>query len=419
MGGREVTGYSDWTADTVVFARTCHNPTVDEVAPRIRRSDRPMASHEAGRGNDGRRRTPGGFGTLLPTDDGNLSLGRKIGVLVVLAALGGAIILAAGGVGGGRTSTPLVSPSATAGVAIAGTPRPITPPPTGVPTITPPKATLVTTRAIDLRLTVPDPGTTMDGLEVRIYRNTKLLKAQPVLDTGRIKVKGVPLRRGSNHLTATLGNTGGDGPRSAAVSITVDDQAPKIKVRSPRNLTTLNQDRVTITGRTDGGLTVTGKDSASGSTATTAADAAGAFSFSLRLAPGRNSISIRARDVAGNLGAEQLVIVRGDGRPSVQLRLSRKTLPLTSLPLTIDAHVTVLDANGRPVQGAKVAFAIAPPGQLTDTFEATTKADGTADWSGIRIVRQGTTRGDGLVTARAVLPRGGAAPDKTVHFQIK
>ncbi len=414
-----MTGYSEWATDTVVFARTCHNPPVDEVAPRIRRSDRPMASHEAGRANDGRRRTRGGFGTLEPADDGNLSLGRKIGVLVVVAALGGAIILAAGGVGTSHPIAPLVSPKATAGVAIAGTPHPMASPPIGVPTITPPKETLITTRAVDLRLTVPDPGTTMDGLEVRIYRNTKLLTAQPVLDTGRIKVKGVPLRRGSNHLTAALGNDGGDGPRSAGISITVDDQPPRIKFLTPRNLATLNQDRVTITGRTDAGLRVTGKDSTSGSTATTTADASGGFAFSLRLAPGRNSISARARDAAGNPGAQKLVIVRGDGRPSVQLRLSKKTLPLTSLPRTIDVRATVLDAKGRPVPGAEVAFSISSPGQLTETNVATTKADGIAVWSGIRLARKGTTRGDGIVTARAILPRGGAAPDKVVHFQIK
>ena len=101
---------------------------------------------------------------------------------------------------------------------------------------------------------------------MRIYRKTKLLTAQPVLDAGRIKVKDVPLRRGSNDLTATLGNDGGDGPRSAAISITVDDQEPRIKVLKPRNWATLNQDRITVTGRTEAGLTVTGKDSPSGST---------------------------------------------------------------------------------------------------------------------------------------------------------
>ncbi len=412
-----MTGYSDSVADTVVFARTCHNPPVDEAAPSSRRSDRPMASHEAGRGNDGRRRMRGGFGSLEPADDGNLSLGRKIGVLVVLAALGGAIILAAGGVGGGRPTTPLVSPTATAGVAIAGTPHPFVAPPTGVPTITPPKVTLRTTRTVDLRVTVPDPGTTMEGLEVRIYRNTKLLTAQPVLEAGRIKVKDVPLRRGSNHLTATLGNDGGDSPRSAAVSITVDDQEPRIKVLTPRKWATLNQDRITVKGSTEAGLTVTGKDSASGSTASATADASGDFSFGLRLAPGRNNITLRARDVAGNVGTESLAIVRGNGRPSVQLGISKKTMPLTSLPRNIDVHATVLDAKGRPVQGVVVAFSIAPPGQDTQTFEATTKADGTADWLAIQLLRKGTTRADGLVTARVVLPNGPV--EKVVPFHIK
>ena len=86
------------------------------------------------------------FGTLEPTDDGNLSLGRRIGVLVVLAALGGAIILAAGGVGGGKPVNPLVSPSADPSRRRRGT-RPARPsPPTGVPTIPPPKVPSSTSR---------------------------------------------------------------------------------------------------------------------------------------------------------------------------------------------------------------------------------------------------------------------------------
>ena len=86
-------------------------------------------------------------GPWSPTDDGNLSLGRRIGVLVVLAALGGAIILAAGGVGGSLPVAPVVSPTPSpSATPVASTFLPLASPPTGVPTITPPKTPLVNSR---------------------------------------------------------------------------------------------------------------------------------------------------------------------------------------------------------------------------------------------------------------------------------
>lgn len=391
---------------------------MDGLAPSPRRSDRPMVSQDAGRGNDGRRRGPGGFGTLEPTDDGNLSLGRRIGVLVVLAALGGAIVLAAGGVGGNQPVKPVVSPSAHASPRTVRTPRPLPSPPTAAPAISVPKALLITTRSVNLRVTVPEPGTTMSGLNVRIYRNSKEIKSQKVSDVGRIKVSDVPLRRGTNKLTATIGNAGGEGPRSAIVTITVDDQVPRIRVKSPRTNTTLNQSRVTIQGRTEDGLTVSGRNSTSGARTTADADASGAFELELALDPGRNSISLQTRDAAGNKGTTPLVIVRGDGTASADLHLSRNKVRLKSLPKTMNAVVTVRDADGRTVKGATVSFTISPSGQLTTTYQARSGSDGTASWSGIRLVRAGATRGDGIVTVRVVAPDGSTARD-TVHFEYR
>ena len=215
---------------------------MDGLAPSPRRSDRPMVSQDAGRGSDGRRRRPGGLGMLEPADDGNLSLGRRIGVLVVLAALGGAIVLAAGGVGGNHPVTPGRRPRRPRRRrASTGTSGPLPSPPTAAPVISVPDDTLLaTSRTVTLRVTVPEPGTTMSGLVVHVYRNSKLLTTQKVTKVGRMKVPGVPLRRGTNKLTATIANAGGEGPRSAIVTITLDDRAPKVTIKSPRTNTVLN-----------------------------------------------------------------------------------------------------------------------------------------------------------------------------------
>ena len=118
------------------------------------------------------------------------------------------------------------------------------------------------TATIDLRVTVPEPGTTLSGLGVRVYRNTKLLATRQVPKVGRIKVKDVPLRRGTNKLTATIANDGGEGPRS-------DDRDPHRRrpgaqddgQDAPPDNTVLNARPASrVTGKTEAGLTVIGRN---------------------------------------------------------------------------------------------------------------------------------------------------------------
>ena len=87
---------------------------------------------------------------LEPSDDGNLSLGRRIGVLVVLAALGGAIVLAAGGVGGNHAVTPVGDGNPSRDAGRRRHVRPPASPPTAAPVISVPDDTLLTTSTVTL-----------------------------------------------------------------------------------------------------------------------------------------------------------------------------------------------------------------------------------------------------------------------------
>ena len=125
-----------WPAQRGVRAHLCHNHThgragaEDSAAPTGRwRAWMPGVQLTA----DGGVRACSA--PWNPTDDGNLSLGRRIGVLVVLAALGGAIILAAGGVGGNNAVAP-VGPADRDHVRPRSGPRgPTASPPTAAPQI--------------------------------------------------------------------------------------------------------------------------------------------------------------------------------------------------------------------------------------------------------------------------------------------
>lgn len=373
-----------------------------------------MARLESGRSSDRSSQA-----RALPTpgvDDASLTLGRRIGILVVLAALGGAIILAAGGAGGGGSQGGVVPPLPTpTPISVAATHGPVgvelPDPPTIAPSLVTPKRSLLTSRTIDLRIQVPDEGVSWDDLEVRAYRGTRRLASQPIAradlnEKGRVTLRDVPLRRGGNRLTVVLANPGGEGPRSNVVDLTVDDQAPRFVDLRPRGGTTLNANTITVKGTTEPALEVVVRNLTTGTREALTADAKGAFRTDVRLARGANTLSIATQDAAGNQRDERRVVVRGDGRASVALKLSRTTLPHRKLPRSITARATVLDADGKPVAGARVVFIAAPSGMQAFTHETTTNAQGVATWSGLRVTDQAFP-GKGLVTVDVTLPSGG------------
>lgn len=366
-----------------------------------------MASPDGGRAINGRR-PPDVTGQI---DDGSLTLGRRIGVLVVLGALGGAILLAASG-GGGNHATPGVATASPQASVVVQASTPSVAPPVGIPAIRQPKDPLITSRALTLRVDVPDPGTTFDGLVVRIYRNTRQLEEAPVMTTGKVRIANVPLRRGTNKLTATLANSGGESDRSPIVTVVVDDQAPKVTVKSPRTGATLDANQVRVVGRTEPGLTVAARNATAGSNQAMTVGSTGVFAFDVPLADGRNTINLRTRDAAGNPGSSQLVIIKGNGHASARLWVSRKQIRRSALPATLAAKVTVRDAGGRLVKGAPVTFTWGPPGQMTTTHTTTTGADGVARWSVIRLAKVGTLPGDALVGVQATLPGGATVEDE-------
>jgi hypothetical protein len=136
------------------------------------------------------------------------------------------------------------------------------------------------------------------------------------------------------------------------------------------------------------------------------ADGAGRFDAKLDLKRGRNTIKVAVSDAAGNENLQQIVIVRGNGKVEARLTLSRQRIKRSSLPRAIDATVTVLDAEGRPIKGARVDFAFGPPGsQPPRVKEKTTGKLGVATWSGIRVTEDAIV-GDGVVTVLVTLPDG-------------
>ena len=338
-----------------------------------------------------------------PDLEPQVSTARWVGVIVVLVALGGAIIMAASGIDGGPGGIagvtprppPATHPGTTAGLL----------PPGVAPIVAAPSPALIAERTWTARVTVPETGLLLRSLDLRVYRNGRQVLSQHLRADTTVTVKDIPLKRGANKISLALANEAGEGPRSEAITVTVDDQAPRLVLREPRSGDVITGATVTVRGRTEAGLVVTVRNPTRDSQTRVTAARDGAFEATVSLAPGHNTLVAAAQDALGNKGTATLDVTRGDGTATGELSLSKNDFRLRDLPATLAVHLVLRDAAARPVDGARVTFSVSASGLPTSTFETTT-TDGEAGWSGIRLARDGATAGDGFVTARVTLAGG-------------
>ena len=174
-----------------------------------------MASPRTGAtgGAGGRSRGPDG-GSEGDAEDG-IPLVRRVGVIAVIVALGGAIVLAAniGGGGGQPSASPTDRPQANASPPPSlATPLPS--PPTVAPAIATPDVALIADRVWTASVTIPDTGVPLRTLDLVVYRNGKSVLTQHLKSGAQVSVKNIPLKTGVNKISAALANAGGEGPRS-------------------------------------------------------------------------------------------------------------------------------------------------------------------------------------------------------------
>jgi hypothetical protein len=365
-----------------------------------------MASPRTGAtgGGSGRSRGTGQDGG--PDDEEGIPLVRRVGVIAVLVALGGAIVLAAGiGGGSGPTASPTDRPRA------GGSPRPslaspLPSPPAVAPVIATPDVALIAQRVWTASVTIPDTGVPPRTLDLVVYRNGKAVVTQHLRNGKQVSVKNIPLKRGVNKISAALANAGGAGPQSNSVSVTVDDQAPAITVKAPHPGDVLNAASVTVRGSTDDPASpVTVRNSQTGQVVKVTPDSDGSFTADIGLALGPDNVVVSSADALGNRSSTTLGLTRGDGAAHAMLQVTPGSLLIKDLPGKLDIRVSVDDGNGRPVDGAAVTFSVSQPGITTATYDTTTK-NGVAELPSVPLARDGAVAGSGFVTVLVTLPDG-------------
>jgi hypothetical protein len=352
------------------------------VRPRPPSTGRPSASVKSVRpkatrvrqhkGLDARRRR-----LPLPT---RLLLGLSV------AALGGAVFLTAtGGIGtlvstlgagfSGAFSRLVATPVPSESIIVA----------TGAPIISAPASAYTNVATITLKVTVPADVVGLADAKLKVYvalegLDPTLIKAIPIGSSVTLNVP-VDLTKGKNDFTATIDRSGVESDASDAVTVFLDQTAPKVSVKSPKNGTTVSDPQLTLKAVTEPQATVIGRNDANGVSVTVTALPDGTFTVILPLEPGTNGIHLDTTDLAGNQSVTDLSYVQGSGQLSASLSASLYRISISHHPSSLQLTVYVTDPTGASLAGATASFTLQIPGLAPISGSAVTGADGRAHFT--------------------------------------
>lgn len=340
--------------------------------------------------------------------------GRILLAVAVVALAGIVLVTASGGIGSlvgalgsslsgllsGLSATP--SPSASA-VIVADAPM-----------IASPTEPYTSSETADLVVTIPEDSAGESGTLVRVYLTLEGVAPAPITEvpvgpTTRLVVP-VTLTPGRNDFSATLVRGGVESEASPIVTFILDTDPPKITLTSPKDGATVNDDIVTLEGKTQPRSEVVARNEANGTSITGEAGTDGAFELILPLAAGPNGIHLTATDPAGNEGELIVSILRGSGKLTAKLTASTYRISVGSLPTSLQINVLVTDPDGAPVDGATVTFTITVPGIPPIVKETTTAGDGRAGFS--TTLSSGVESGGGQAAVVVTTERFGTTTDR-------
>jgi hypothetical protein len=331
-----------------------------------------------------------------------LPLPTRLLLVLSVLALGGAVFLtASGGIG------PVIS---TLGAGFSGAFGRITATPiprasvivaTNSPIITAPASPYSRDKTIDLEVTVPADVVDTPNAKVRIYLALEGLSSVPLQDVAiasaiTLQVP-VELTKGRNNLSATIIRDGVESESSPIVTVILDQDPPKVTVKSPKVGSTVNDPDLTLKGTTEAGTTLVARNTANGSSTSYTVTTDGTFTIVLPLEPGTNAIHIDATDLAGNASALDLSYVAGSGKMSANLTSSLYRISVSHHPGSLQLSVVVTDPTGVPLAGATAFFTIQIPGLGPISGQSVTGSDGRATFTTPLVGTMGTGNGQATV----------------------
>lgn len=266
----------------------------------------------------------------------------------------------------------------------------------------------------ELRITVPVAviGSTA---KVRIYVALEGLSMTPVQEvsvgsTTQLTAT-VDLTAGQNNFTATVVKDGAESAEAPVVTIVLDQDPPKLSITSPKNNATVNDSKVTITGKTQAAADLIAHNAANGASVTGKAATDGTFSLVLPIDQGSNAIDVKATDPAGNSTTVTVTVKQGSGNMTAQLYASRYTISISRPPSSLLVWVIVKDPSGAALAGATATFVVTIPG-LNPVTSPPKITDATGRASFTVALNGPMTVNSGLVVVSVSYPGLGTTTDR-------
>lgn len=182
--------------------------------------------------------------------------------------------------------------------------------------------------------------------------------------TGEAYTSNIQLAEGQNTITATATDAAGN-TSSSSITVTLDTTPPAITITSPTNGSTVNTSSVTVSGTIDdNAATVTVND-------VNAIISTNTFTASnITLAEGTNSITVTAKDRAGNQTSRAITITRSTG-PVITVQYPAEgaifSIPNLDVYGIISEDTTAVTINGI-VAYLNGNFFTSSPGGVPDGF---------------------------------------------------
>lgn len=141
-------------------------------------------------------------------------------------------------------------------------------------------------------------GYSVEKAKITLYKNNKMIKELETRDDGDFKFENIVLDSGDNEFYATSTVNEKTSIASSKLLISVDTTSPVLTISSPEKDSEVevneSDELITVTGTTDNNieLNINGR--------LASIDEDGAFSVSINVKEGKNSINAEATDQAGN-----------------------------------------------------------------------------------------------------------------------
>ena len=230
------------------------------------------------------------------------------------------------------------------------------------PTIDTSSSQYTNATSVDITVHVPGSVAGQIGFTCRLWvtlPNTPQVIAMelPIGATTQVKFAGIALVAGDNTFTATIVGPGGESSPSSPVTWTLDTTKPKVTIASPANGASITAASATLKGTTKPSSAIRVVNTTNGATATATADAKGAFTASIAVGAGPNSVTITATDLAGNVGTAALTLTHPTGQLRVSLTGTLYKLSSTKAQ-SVTFTATVTGPDGRRAAGASVVFTV-------------------------------------------------------------